>query len=294
MEKLYNIFCTLLSVFAVASAYAEPQNYMVLDNGYRWDRTSFRASIGGPTIAVKESTLTLKRIQSYQLGAKGQLTYCNAFVRASGHYGWVGDAKYDEAGFLGKAVGNTWDVQTSLGYNFNLNQCLSIAPVVGWSYDKFQLKGKHIHVAIEGVVFHLSDIKAHQRFQGPFVGFEVLLQPTCFLDVLLGYEWHYAYWHADRIIQGPEYGNPPFGTTTGFSNKHHLDGVKGNVFNLDTSYRFCECWEAGLQLKYQFYRGDFGKYKRTRTPLISSFTYAHVDDVEWHSFAAMIHVGLVF
>lgn len=295
MHTFSQILSIMLLILATASAYAEPSSFIALDNGYRWDKISNRVTLGGPTINVKESTQILKRINSYQLGAKGQWMFWNsAFVRADGHYGWVFDAEYDEAEFLGKSKGHTYDVEGSIGYTFSLTECVGIAPVVGWSYDQFNLKGTDIRVPIEGHVHHLSDIKAHQHFSGPFVGFDLLFRFCCDFDLTLGYEFHYANWHGQRLIEGHEYGNPPFGWTTGYSSKRHVHRVLGNVFKIDTSYDFCACWTIGLEFKYKFFNGDHGKYKQTKVPLLEEFTFAKVDDLEWHSFAAMIYIGRIF
>ena len=295
MNKYCKALLTMLFTLSIASSYAEPRNYLALDTGYRWDNISNRATLGGPTVSIVESTQTLKRINSYQLGAKGQYNlWCNTFIKGYAHYGWIGGSKYDESGFRGKNRGHTWNTQLALGYFCGWNCCVGIAPVIGYSWDNFNITGRNIRVAVDGTVYRLSNIKARQRFQGPFVGFDILLQPFCCLDITLGYELHYARWHGQRNIKGNEFGNPPFGTTTGFSNKRRMHGVIGNVFKIDTSYRFCNCWNAGFELTYKLFRGDFGKYHRTVTPIIPQFTFAHIDDLEWHSFAAMIHIGKEF
>ncbi len=290
------ILCGLLAILAcVKSQDCIALDYIALDNGYRWDKISNRATLGGPTISVKGSTQILRKINSYQLGARGQWSFCNcAFVRGAGHYGWVWDGKYSEGGFFGHARGHTYDVQGAIGCYFCMTPYIWVAPVVGWSYDALNLKGKDISTAINGVVYDLSDIKAHQRFNGPLVGFDLVYQINDCSDFTFGYEFHYAHWHGQRLIQGKEYGNPPFGATTGFSNRRHLNRVYGQVFKLDATYQFCECWMLGIGLKYQFFNGDFGKYKRTETPLIPQFTYANVDGLWWRSFASTIYVGRMF
>src|SRR5205807_3965302 len=136
-----------------------------------------RVTASGPTASVKGSTQTLKGINSYQLGAIGQWNFCRrAFIRANGHYGWVLDGDYSEGGFSGDAKGHTYDVEGTIGYYFCLARGIWVAPVVGWSYDALNLKAVDITTAINCEVFHLSDIKTHQRFSGPFIGFDLLFQ----------------------------------------------------------------------------------------------------------------------
>lgn len=290
--KLFGVLAILacmLSQDCIAS------DYIALDNGYRWDKITNRATLGGPTISVKGSTQILKRINSYQLGARGEWTFWDcAFVRGSGHYGWVLSGDYSEGGYFGNTRGNTYDAQGSLGYYIGLTPSIWAAPVVGWSYDALNLKGEDITTAINGFEYDLSDIKSHQRFNGPFVGFDFIYEVNDCFDFTFGYEFHFARWHGERLIEGEEYGNPIFGYTTGYSNTRHINRVYGNVFNLDGSYQFCDCWLLGLRLKYQYFTGDFGKYKRTETPLLPFFTYANVDGLWWRSFSSTIYVGRMF
>lgn len=300
MNQFLKIFCLITLCLSGASAYgelwgfSELQGYIALDNGYRWDKISNRATLGGPTATVKSSTQILKRINSYQLGGRGQLYFWDcAFVKGSGHYGWVGDGKYSEGSFFGKSQGHTCDGQGALGYYYNLSPNIWVAPIVGWSYDALKLKGTGIKTAIDGIVYHMCSVRAHQQFSGPFVGFDLLFQTQCY-DFSFSYEFHYAHWHGQRLIQGGEYGNPPFGTTTGFSNQRRLNNVYGQVFNLQASYQFCDCWIVGLGLKYQFYNGDFGKYRQTKRPILSQFTYANVDGLWWLSFASTLYIGRMF
>jgi hypothetical protein len=171
---------------------------------------------------------------------------------------------------------------------------LGIAPIAGWSYDAFILRATDIHVAVHGHHHCKDDLKVNQRFNGPFLGFNLYLSPCRCFDFNFGYEFHWARWHGDRLIDGCEYGNPSYGVTTGYSNTRHLHNVWGNVFRFDSVFRFCGCWIAGLELKYQFFRGDHGKYRQTERELLSQYTYANIDDLEWHSFATTVYVGVKF
>lgn len=296
MYNFSKIFLALLLTASTATVFAEPTRFLALDTGYRWDRICNTVNLGGPTVTVKTSTQTLKDINSYQVGGKGEWTFCNNkfFVRGSGHYGFVGGGNYNEISFRGHADGHTWDVQASLGWYCSLNDCVGIAPIIGVSCYNFNLKGVGIEAPVDGIVYDLDDIQATQSFYSPFVGIDLFFKFYRCFDLTLGYEFHYASWTGDRFIEGDEYGNPPFGWTTGYSNERHMYGVIGNVFRIDTSYVFCECWKAGLELKYQFYKGDYGKYKQTDVPLLSQFTYANIDDLEWNSFSAMVYIGKTY
>lgn len=267
------------------------KSYLALDTGYRWDRISNRATLGGTSL-LRGSTQKLGAINSYQLGAKGLWNFCGcAYVKGEGHYGWVGGGNYSEGGFFGNATGNTYDGKGALGYYFQVARAIRAAPVIGYSYDALNLRGTDIHVEINGVDYHLTDIKANQRFRGPFIGFDVIYKANERIDFILGYEFHFAEWNGDRLIQGAEYGNSPlFGLTTAFSNKRHVSTVYGQVVNLDLGYTFCDCWRIGLDLKYQFYYGYSGTYKQTETPILPLVFYAKVNDLKWLSFASTITI----
>ncbi len=314
MNTFSKMLYTILLSVSAASVFAEPQSYLALDNGYRWDRIRNRVSMGGGTISVKSSSQVLKHINSYQLGARGQWTFCkNTFVRANGHYGWTWDGRYRESAIDGHAKGNTWDVDGAIGYYFcayrktNLDAMPQnevkektiagcwIAPVLGWSYYEFDMKGTHLKMPLDGVVYDdLSHIDARQTFNGPYAGFDMLFQLIERLDFLFSYEFHYTDWHGKREIEGDEYGNPWFGWTTGFSNKRHIDNVIGQVFKLNISYNFFDRLRVGLELKDQYFAGDHGKYKQTKRPIIPAFSFAKVDGLWWHSFGATIYIGGAF
>lgn len=296
MKSLSKLFCSALLCLSAASAYADTQGYLAMDNGYRWDRISNRAIMGGSTVPARGSSQQMRKINSYQIGGRAQWTFCNdVFVRANGHYGWIFDgAKYSEGGLFGKTGGNTADAQAAIGQYFSLASGIWAAPVVGWSYDELFLKGKHIHTTINGEFFRLSDIKAHQRINGPFIGFDLNYQINSCSDFTFGYEYHFAWWRGQRLIQGAEYGNPPFGTTTGFSNKRYMNHVHGQVFKLDAAYQLCDCWELGLGLKYQYFDGDNGHYRQTKRRIIPQYSYRKIDGFYWSSFAATVYVGKMF
>lgn len=276
--------------------WGETNAYLAFETGYRWDRISNRAILGGSTVPAKGSTQLIRRINSWQVGGKAQFATCNGvFVRGNGHYGWIFDgAKYSEGGLFGDSGGHTWDAEAAIGQYIWLSPGIWFAPVIGWSYDTLLLKGKNIRTAINGEFFRLRDIQAHQRVSGPFIGFDLNYQVNSCFDFLWGYEFHYAHWHGQRIIQGRDFGNPPFGITTGYSNKRHLHDVYGQVFKLDASYQICDCWELGLGLKYQFFTGDDGHYRQTKKRVISQYSYRKIDGLWWQSFAAMFYLGKMF
>jgi hypothetical protein len=296
MKRTFPLFLLMLFVLLTKASPVQSEWSFAIDSGYRWDRISNRATLGGVNSGIKGSTQKMRGINSYQLGGRGIWNFIEcAYIRGDGHYGWTGKGKYSEGGYFGNTKGYTFDGKGALGYFFCVAPSIWAAPVVGYSYDALNLKATNIHVAINDVVYHRNNIKAHQSFQGPFVGFDLFFDINPCWDFAFSYEFHFARWRGERLIQGREYGNPPlFGTTTAYSNTRRLNSAYGNVFNFDLGYQFCDCWRLGLDLKYQFYNGDGGKYKQTRRPIMPLYTYANVDGLRWLSFASIITLGRTF
>lgn len=285
----------LIAILAKVSC-AESVGYFALDNGYRWDRISNRVTLGGPRFGPRGSTQKLRDINSYQIGGRGLLSFCGCtFLKGEGHYGWTGQGSYSEGGFFGNTSGHTYDGKGALGYYISMAPSIWIAPVIGYSYDALNLKGKDIHTDINSCRFHLSDINAHQRFHGPFIGFDALFEICGCYDFVFGYEFHFAKWHGQRLIDGREYDDSTlFGLTTAFSNKRTINNVYGQVLTFDLGYELCDCWRLGLNLKYQFYEGESGKYKQTKRPILPLITYAKIDGLRWLSFASTVTLGTTF
>ena len=327
MNTVSKLFCTMLLSASVASVFAEPQSYLALDNGYRWDRLTNRATVGGPTLSTRGASQQLKSIQSYQLGGRGQVAFDeHTFIRATGHYGWVFDGEYLESAYHGDLKGRTWDVSGAVGYYLTVYKKETkheveeqkevvysekkekryekdkhsagfwIAPLVGWSYDVLNLTGTDLEMSFNGEEFEdLNHINAKQTFNGPYAGFDFLFQLYPKLDFIFGYEFHYASWHGKRVIKGDDYGTPSiFGIVTGYSNTRHIRGVIGSVFKLNTSYNFWDMWKAGLELQYKLYAGDHGCFKQTKTPINPLVSYKKVDGLWWTSFGVTLYLGGVF
>ena len=293
MKIFSKLICLMVFALSAKASCTEFSSYLDFDTGYRWDRISNRATLGGQTV-LRSSTQEMKKINSYQIGGKLWL-FCNcAFIKGEGHYGWVGEGDYSEGGFFGDIKGNTYDGKIALGNYYHLAKAVWASPTVGYSWDGLNIKAEDIHTQINGVNYNLNDIKVDQRFRGPFIGFDIIYQAYNF-DFAFNYELHFANWHGDRIIQGRQYGNSPlFGLTTAFSNKRHVKTVYGQVFNMNLGYTFCNCWRVGLDLKYQFYYGDSGKYRQTKRPILPLVFYAKVDGLRWLSFAATVTLGRNF
>lgn len=294
------LFAVMLGIFLpgfVVFATIEPQNYFCIDTGYRWDKISNRAVLYGDEPGVRSVSQIAKGLNSFLLGGKGRGTLFNTiYGKAMAHYGWMAhDGAYKEEGSMtGGISGHTVDATVAAGYLFPFGYCWGIAPLVGWSYDKLHVKGKHVHAAILGVSPNMGNISYKSRFQGPWIGFDLLFQPNCLWDFTFGYEWHYARWHGSRILSRGDLGIS-YGTTTGFSNVRDHHHLIGNVFSFEGSYIFRTNWSIGFGLRYQNWKSSqTGHYKRTTTPLDPAFTSRLITDVSWDSFSATGRLGYIF
>lgn len=265
-----------------------------LDTGYRWDKINNRVSLFGEDFGARVSSQTINHVNSFQLGSTGHLAYRDWFVKGTFHYGWIGSGNYNEGGFKGKIHGHTLDASASLGYLFKVYHCIWVAPLVGWSYDDLHMKTKRARVTISGVTLNVGDIKCHNRFEGPWVGTDIVFQPSPCYQVVLGHEFHYAHWRGTRILSSGELGLL-FGTTTGFSNVRKHDHLWGQVFRIDVSYISCHAWDFGFGLKYQNWNAaGNGRYKRTKVPVDPTITAKRVTDVDWESFGVTLHASYMF
>lgn len=287
----------LLSCLPKGIADIHEKNYLAVETGYRWDKVSNRVVVLGQSVGPRASTQVAKALNSYQLGIRGQGNfYDNWYGKGMAHYGWIFSGKYREEGaFFGSADGHTIDATGGTGYLFTTCQNWGFAPLIGWSYDEIDTWGKQVTPQILHFIRSVGDIHYKSRFQGPWIGVDFLFQPTPAWDINLSYELHGAHWHATRILARGELGNPPFGTTSGFSNVRNHHSVWGNVFELGGMYTSSSCINFGASLRYQYWQSiGTGHYKRTKTPLDPAFTQRLCTDVEWYSFAAMVRLGYSF
>lgn len=283
-----------LSFLPQAYSNANWQGDIRLETGYRWDKINNRVVVFGEGAGVFTSTEAANRVNSYQLGAKAVVAaYCNWIGKASAHYGWLGSGHYDEGGFRGRTRGHTTDASLGVGYNLPVNDCISVVPLVGWSYDRINVRAEHVFVGTLGSEVAVGDIKFHNRFQGPWIGTDIVFKPMPCAWITVGHEFHYASWHGTRELVDGELG-ALFGTTTGFSSTRKHNNMWGQVFTLDGTYAL-GCWDVGLNLKYQYWsNAGNGRYKRTRVPVNPAITTQRVIDVDWQSFAVMVHAGYMF
>ena len=283
-----------LELCQITSFCLEPMTYVDVDTGYRWDRVCNRVVLSGVGAGVFTSAQTVSNLSSYQVGIKGQWSDYNWIVRGCYHTGWVQRGDYTEANFEGTVDGVTNDGSAALGCLFYTSSCWGSAFFAGWSYDRLDLESKNVIVGLDGRLIPIGNIKCKNWFQGPWIGMDLIFQPSLCANVTLSYELHHAHWHGTRLLENDELGTL-YGITTGFSNRREHHNLWGQNFQLEGSYTIFKGYNIGLVLKYlNWQSAGNGKYKRTIVPVDPGITHQFVSDVEWHSFSAMFRAGLLF
>ncbi len=292
----------LLSLMLAGTGYASmleyqrcAQGYLSIETGYRYDRldesnTFFDTT--SPTFFLSAEQ-QFRNIQSYQLGARGQFEFpcSNFFVQGFGHYGWVGSGAYNYQVVATASIdGNTWDAGGSLGYFLPFYNCLSIAPLVGFSYDEQHFQTSHSQTSVPLSAAAVAE-SAHwvSSWYGPWVGFSLFFDSPClplFFDA--GYEFHIGYartsWHQE--VTAP----------TQFSYQTHLNDLYGNVFHIQAQYPFCCHWLLGLRLQYTMWQNRSSATSRIPSPApgLTATQYQSTTQLSWHSFGALVNLGFSF
>ena len=283
--KLWSMLFALVMVATTAQAVVRPLSYIDLDTGYRWDKVYHRFVVWNDGLNSAANPVRVNDLNSFQLGAKVQSAICsgNWFVRGSGHYGWVYPGDFQEGGLYARVKGHTVDASASTGYYFSFHPCWGLGPVIGYAYDQMHLHTSHLFQNTSGGDVDNGGMKLTQTFQGPFVGLDLLFQPSCLWQVELEWNLIHGWW---------EFRDSYDVLTRASKRTHH--NVWGNVFQVDTTYILSRCWSIGLELSYETRvgQGNQGHYKRTIVPL--AFANQKIQSLSWQSFSTMFHVGYNF
>lgn len=200
---------------------------------------------------------------------------------------------YDFSSNRNKHVkGNVWDGKLAVGYQFRwCDECLAIAPVVGYSWHGQEYRhGKH-DCSYDYSGYYFSDYsscsydysssssydyssgggrhKITQRWNGPFIGFDLDYRFCCDWNFFLGYEYHWADYHATEHGRDFRFFNDTFnqnGYYGGFDNyrKTHLHAkdASGNVLDFGVEWDLCDCWTIGLRAEFQWW---YARHPHERT-----------------------------
>lgn len=296
----------LVTLFTIVCATVSGQQFdcicgdIALTTGYRNDRiTTDVNAFDPPETLILQDNLKGKNINIFEIGFKGRVCLCEYFLKGFANFGWVGSGHYEEdVSAPGKVTseskghihkGRTRDYSIGLGYMFTWN-CINISPLIGYSYDYQRIKmGK---ITVDGFPdAQLSNLKYDMRWQGPWIGLESEFDLCC-IDFTVGYEYHWSDWRANWTLAGPDI----FGVA--FSDKRKSHHAYGNVVYIDGTYCFCNCWEVGLGLKYQYWKATKGKLQPRNGTLAeavgSSTEVDKVPKATWSSFQIQLSLGYNF
>lgn len=291
-RKIAFLLC-FLSLSLNAEVYSP--TFLNLEAGYRWDKIISRVSLINPVTLTGStaSTTAGRKLSSYQLGGSAQATiYQRLIVKGCGHFGWITNGTFDSNYIEGGAKGNTIDGSGAVGYLFNVHPCFGITPLIGFAYDRLEVKGENTSTLFAEV--STGDVDYFSTFTSGFGGVDLYFQPHPVVDFLAGWELHYGNWKGHYEPKSGEIGMVA-GLVNGFASTQRVNSMFGNAFSFDASYLPLRTLRVGLKLKYQIWQSSGrGSYTRTATPLPFNFEKTAVTDVEWESFSALIHVGYNF
>lgn len=304
---------------------------LMLTSGYRLDEFRNTIHIYEPSsVFIGNDTLKAREINSFQLGLKGRGEVCNFMLRFNADYAWLGDGQYTESTDFppvpenrvkaGLKNGDFQDFTIGVGYYFQV-PCVcnfEVAPIVGWSYHRQKFKINHTREKIapsipsmevatgsgsssfETISFPspgdisvpvLNGVSFKNRWEGPWLGIDFVYD-ACPFKVYAGYEYHWATWHADWKLAGPDV------QTGAFSDKRHSKCAHGQVAYLDSEYELCSNWIVGLGLKFNYWVARHGKER----PIAGSFSsiglpsdeHDHVNRAIWRCVTVTLDLGYAF
>ncbi|MBA3238133.1 MAG: hypothetical protein H0T62_07275 [Parachlamydiaceae bacterium] len=287
---------------ATVGAWASPlqaelcEAYFNLDAGYR--RDSLSTVINSTTLndeITTQNQLKVKDLTLFQLGCKGQLLLCDAFVRGEAYWGWAGNGIYHKATRISSNYtklntkthlhnGRTKDFTLLAGYYFSLCGLLDLAPVGGWSYQSQEFKIKKVQINN----FSRDSLQGAQYsnyWQGPCVGVDARLD-LCGFRMRGGYTYHWATWHAKWILKD-QY-------EMSFSESGKSSSAHGQVVHLNVLMPIFPCVEAGVGFKWQKWRAQSGKGKIVLPVAGHQKKNSKVKHSCWDSYVVSLDLGIIF
>ena len=307
-----------LCCFANLSAVQVPDQ-LNLSGGYRNDVISAHTTITEPS---GFTTVDRLRFDNIDLGVVGleyrftlpQCDRCcehpflrNFYVDGYAYWGWSESddfARNVNEGFedanttfisTGHQKARTEDFQIALGYLVYNCDCWAVGLKGGYAYNYQRVRTSSGSTAVEAgpatadPVY--SGLVLKQRWQGPWLGAEVFFSTCCDVLVNIGYEYHFAHYHALFDV--------PAATEAGlanFTNKKSAHSAYGNVGYINAHYSLCDCWDVGLGFTYKLYRT-----RHTSVSPVGGFVAAGFPEgttgsarSKWISYSILADVGYTF
>ncbi len=183
--------------------------------------------------------------------------------------------------------GNTLDGLLGAGYRFRLiSQSFSVIPLVGYSYHHQHLKMKDGFQTVTWAggpplgPFEDLDSSYKAEWQGPWIGFEMILETIKFTRVLppisfyAGWEYHWADYYAKADWNLRDDFNHPK------SFEHEADGT-GMVASLGVCLRLSDKWSVRVGYETEEWSTDRGVDRLFLAN--NTIVKTRLNEVNWHS-----------
>ena len=296
----------------VNSEATETRTDLEFGAGYRED--SFDWNIAGDINGTNPnilSELTWSDIEIFQLKAGIKSVISRGFyVRGALDYGWIFNGGNQDADYNGdnrtlewsqsnnsNDQGSVWDATLGIGYQFKAaEERLKIVPLLGYSYSDqyFNITDGYQTVSDPAVAppgetplpvgpFPGLNSTYEAEWWGPWVGLDVLFDPSEKMTLYAGFEYHWADYHGDANWNL----RSDFAHPTSF--EHDADGT-GIILTFGGEYYLAKPWFLSLNVNYQNWSTDPGT--DTLYYADGSISQTRLNEVNWDSFAIML--GLTY
>ncbi|MFI5342588.1 MAG: hypothetical protein ACHQUC_00025 [Chlamydiales bacterium] len=290
-----------------------------------------------------------KDISIWFIEGRGRYITCDCiYLRGNVDYGWITSGRLHQKDHFSFASGNNhgfgndfssssnsrgrssangfvYDGKIAIGYQFDwCDECLSIAPLVGYSWHGQHLRGGHRDESSNfyGYGFNSDSYcseessssssssrssssgrgkhRFNDRWNGVFIGFDLDYRLCCEWNLFLNYEYHWAEFHAterkENLFRNDYYGNSSGNNRSSI----HANNGYGNVLDFGVEWDLCECWTLGLRAEFQWWYADHG---RERTKLcensignvsVEEVVKTSVKHISWDSGSIAVELGMIF
>lgn len=325
-RKIHLVLCFLPCLMTNLSA-LELGNEFNLSGGYRNDDISINSKVFLPTEDTIKDHLHFDNLDIGEIGFNFRLTmpeydYCNSgnaslvnevissfYFKGSAYWGWSGKDNFDRnvgtvspddfVSTFSVSQGNdrarTEDFNIGLGCLLFNCDCWGIGLTGGYAYDKQRIRTSSGETSLDNTPFIpntlYSGLVFKQRWQGPWVGAE-LFYGDCSWYACLGYEYHFAHYHAKLSLP-----NETTFETGDFSNTRSTRNAHGNIGYINAHYIICDCWQVGLGLTYKQYRARHGSLSPTEgnfEDIGFTSTTRGSSNAKWLTYSLVADVGYRF
>lgn len=235
--------------------------------GYRQDE--FKFSIADPSgFPNVLNEVNWRDIHSFPFMTKGHITaWDHIYLQGAFDFAWIrrgrvrdsyfaGDNRTDEFARFEAIIpgGSLFDLSGGIGVNiFPWRRGIILAPLVGYSLNGQNLKISKATETIADDPANLGPIcglrvNYRSRWEGPWVGLDFSVKPTCYWMFEAGYQYHWARFRARGKWELTDCLDPNNFFVNNFWQDAHGSGM---VVNFGTSYYFDETWGLGIYGNFQ-------------------------------------------